>query len=151
MSELMTIGRCQIDWIMGSQLSVWGCASLKWQDDTPWRTSYKVLVMAVTPHHFFHSYFPAFRQYDYIVSSDSRTDSYHCYLTVVRGNQKLNLKVHYATFCCTQRNRALDARNSSLQEQTWLLDILKSHMFTFVFKIRYSFIFPTAGKFTVLQ
>ena len=31
-----------------------------------------------------------------------------------------------------QRDRALDARNSSLKVLTRLLDVLKSHMFTFV-------------------
>ena len=46
------------------------------------------------------------------------------------------LKVHYATFFYgpvkKQRDRALDAGNSSLNELTWLLDVLYSHMFTFV-------------------
>ena len=38
-------------------------------------------------------------------------------------------KMHYVTFLWAvnkQENRVLDARNSSLQELTWLLDVLKS-------------------------
>ena len=50
------------------------------------------------------------------------------------SNHKRCLKVHYETFlqaCKQTKDRALDTRNSSLQEITWLLDVLKRCNVTF--------------------